>query len=170
MISGPSLHSIKPHPAFVEYLSWGLSGTRCALQAMAEALGITLEPAPVLPERSSPHSDALEDLVAQCEALPDMGGFFRQHPALSLAHYARRADPLGAAIEELEIEGMAELLGKRPTSIAEGEAALERYVLEADDDKTADLLQFFHRRTRARLQLIQDYPSPVVTRGLGMIT
>lgn len=169
MISGPSLRTIKPHPAFVEYLSWGLSGTRCALQAMAEALGISLEPAPVLAERSSPHGDALADLVAQCEALPDMGGFFRQHPALSLAHYARRADQLGAAIEELELAGMAELLGKRPASIAEGEAALERFVLDSGDEHTAALLQFFHRRTRARLQLIQDYPSPVVSRGLGGI-
>ncbi|KJS06253.1 MAG: hypothetical protein VR73_10150 [Gammaproteobacteria bacterium BRH_c0] len=170
MISGPSLHSIKPHPAFVEYLSWGLSGTRCALQAMAEVLGITLESAPVLAVRSSSHCDALEDLVAQCQALPEIGEFFRQHPALSLAHYAHRADQLGAAIEELELAGMAELLGKRPASITEGEAALERFVLDSGDEHTAALLQFFHRRTRARLQLIQDYPSPVVSRGLGKIT
>ena len=169
MISGPSLRGPKPHPAFVEYLSWGMSGTRCALQAMAEVTGITLEPAPVLAVRASPHGDALADLVAQCEALPDMGGFFRQHPALSLAHYARRADQLGAAIEGLELAGMAELLGTRPSSIAEGEASLERYVLEGGDDNTEGLLRFFHRRTMARLQLIQDYPSPVVSRGLGKI-
>jgi aminoglycoside phosphotransferase (APT) family kinase protein len=170
MISGPSLRTIKPHPAFMEYLSWGLSGTRSALEAMAEIMGVTLEPAPSLPVRPSVHDDALADLVAQCEALPAAGGFFRQHPALSLAFYARRVDQLGPAIEALELDGIAELLGTRPATIAAGEAALERHVLETGEDRDEALLRFFHRRAMARLQLLQDYPSPVVTRGLGAIT
>lgn len=170
MISGPSLRTIKPHPAFVEYLSWGLSGTRSALEAMAEIMEVTLAPAPSLPIRPSAHDYALADLVAQCEALPTTGGFFRQHPALSLAFYAMRADQLGAAIETLELDGMAELLGARPATIDAGEAALERYIREASEDSDESLLHFFHHRAMARLQLLQDYPSPVVGRGLGAIT
>lgn len=170
MISGPSLSGPKPHPAFIEYLSWGMSGTRSALEAMAEYLAIELEPAPKLDIQVSPYSDALTDLVAQCQQLPDMGGFFRQHPALSLAHYAHRADQLKHAIDALTLDGMATLLGSRPASISDGEAALEQRVLQENDDDTEALLRFFHRQALARLQLLQDYPSPVVSRGLGKIT
>lgn len=170
MISGPSLRTNRPHPAFVEYLSWGLSCTRAALEVMADVMEITLMPPPVLAVRSSQHKDALADLVAQCGILPAMGGFFRQHPALALANYARRSDELGPAIEALDLDGMAQLLGSRPATVDIGQTALEHHVLHAQAAEDEALLRFFHCQTLARLQLIQDYPSSVISRAVGKIT
>lgn len=169
MISRPTLKNNRPHPAFVEYLSWCLSTTPRALEAMADYMQLSLEPGIDLPTSTSRHSDALADLVAQCDDLPEPGGFFREHPVMSLANYALRADQLGPAIEQLELADVNHLLNQQFTTNQEAEAALEAYVLSAGEDKDAELLQLFHRRALRSLQLIQDYPAPIVSRPLGAI-
>ncbi|MAT51586.1 MAG: hypothetical protein CMK32_10430 [Porticoccaceae bacterium] len=169
MISGPTLRNNHPHPAFVEYLSWVLATTPRTLESMADSMGVTLDTTVDLPERETIHRDALTDLVAQCQSLPDPGGFFREHPVLSLANYARRADQLGPAIERQEQDDLYQLLGQHFDNPQTGEQALEDYVHAAGRDEDERLLRLFHRRALRRLELIQDYPAPIVRRQLGAI-
>ncbi|MBA4094680.1 MAG: hypothetical protein C0489_11410, partial [Candidatus Accumulibacter sp.] len=85
----------------------------------------------------------------------------------SLAHYAQRADEIGGEIERLEREEVAALLGRDFGSAEAAEAALEAFALEHGAAHEEALLRLFHRRVMRRLQLIRDYPAPIVTRGLG---
>lgn len=167
MMVGSTLRTNHPHPAFVEYLSWDLASSRAALEVLAEISGVALDPPAELSARTSLHADALTDLIAVAEALPPPEGLLREAPVLSLARYARRADEIGGEIERLERSDVEALLGRDFASDDAAEAALETFVLEQGAQHEEALVQLFHRRVMRRLQLIRDYPAPIVTRGLG---
>lgn len=167
MMTKPTLREKHPHPAFIEYLSWDLACSRAALEVLAEMSGMALETVDDIPVRESSFADALIDLAAVAEALPPPKGLLREAPAVSLARYARRADEIGAEIERRELEEAEALLGQRFASLAESEAALERFVETNAEARQAELLQLFHRRMMRRLQLLRGYPAPIVARGLG---
>lgn len=167
MMTRSTFRTNHPHPAFVEYLSWDLATSRAALEVVAESLGLSLDAPVEVAARRSVHSDALEDLVAVAEALPPPEGLLREAPVLSLARYALRADEIGPEIERLDLAEAEALLGCTFASAEAAEAALEQFVMNADADRDRALTAFFHRRVMRRLQLIRDYPAPIVTRGLG---
>jgi aminoglycoside phosphotransferase (APT) family kinase protein len=167
MMVGSTLRTNHPHPAFVEYLSWDLATSRAALEVLAETLGITVEPPAELVPRGSIHADALADLVAVAQGLPPPEGLLREAPVLSLARYACRADEIGAEIEMRECSEIEELLGRSFPSHDTADAALESFVVGQGAAHEEALLRLFHRRVMRRLQLIRDYPAPIVTRGLG---
>jgi len=167
MMVGATLRADHPQPAFIEYLSWILASSRAALEALAETLGVELDPPVELTARRSLHADALADLVAVAQALPPPAGLLREAPVLSLAHYARRADEIGGEIERLERQETQALLGRDFESDQAAEAALEAFVRERGAQHEEALVRMFHRRVMRRLQLIRDYPAPIVTRGLG---
>jgi aminoglycoside phosphotransferase (APT) family kinase protein len=161
----PTFRTIHPHPAFIEYLSWSWGTSRAALEIIAEAMGLELETVGSLPRRPSRGADALTDLVALCSRLPAPTGLMREAATLSLANFARRLDEMGGALDRIELEEVRLLLGTDVATLTEGEECLERFVLEAGPAQDAHLVRFFHRRIRRRLQLLQDYPGPIVTRG-----
>ena len=167
MMTGGTLRGMHPHPAFVEYLSWDLGASRAALETLAEVLGIALDPVAPLTPRPSRHGEALADLVAVAEELPPPVGLLREVKALSLARYARRADEIGAEIDRLDIAGIAALVGGTFESISEANAALEAFVLTSEEQHEAALVRLFHASVMRRLQLLEGYPRPIVTRGLG---
>lgn len=167
MMTRATFRTNHPHPAFVEYLSWDLATSRAALEVLAETLNLPLDAVDELPARRSIHEDALIDLVAVAEALPPPDGLLRESPVLSLARYALRADEIGPEIERLERTEAEALIGRAFSSLEAAEAALEAFVLSAEPDQDGRLARFFHRRVMRRLQLIRDYPAPIVTRGLG---
>jgi aminoglycoside phosphotransferase (APT) family kinase protein len=167
MMTRSTFRTNHPHPAFVEYLSWDLATSRAALEVLAETLGLSLDTVGELPARRSIHTDALTDLVAVAEALPPPDGLLREAPALSLARYALRADAIGPEIERLERAETEELLGRAFPSSEAAEEALEALILAGDPGQDGPLTRFFHCRVMRRLQLICDYPAPIVTRGLG---
>jgi aminoglycoside phosphotransferase (APT) family kinase protein len=169
MITGSSLRTKRPHPALVEFHSHYLSSTRCSTAAIAGILGVELPPVPPVEPKVSRHADLLSDLVAQSELLPTTAGFYRQHPVLSLALYAQRADSTGPSIDALELEELADILGHRPTDHSVADAELERFVLSASPAEDEKLVRYFHRREMRRFQLIADYPSPIIERGLAPI-
>jgi aminoglycoside phosphotransferase (APT) family kinase protein len=169
MMVGATFRQSHPHPAFIEYLSWQLGTSRAALEVLAESLGVTLDPVDKLAPSPTPHRHALADLVAVAQALPPPGGLLRQAPALSLARYAQRADEIGPEIDRLELADAQALLGEPFTSPQAAEEALEAFVTSEGAQREAELVRFFHRRVSRRLQLLRDYPSPIVDRGLGPI-
>jgi hypothetical protein len=165
MMAGPTLRNPHPHPAFVEYLSWDWGCARAVLEVMADTNRIKLDPTAPLSPVHTRNDHALEDLVAFCKELPVPDGQMREARALSLANYARRADQFGAELDRLELTDAEALLQTSFTSLGDAEAALENFVLESGPEHDAELVRFFHRRVMRRLQLIQDYPGPIVKRG-----
>src|SRR5690606_28630147 len=174
MISQSSLHRVSPHPAFVEYLSWSLGCSRTAVEAMAEKAGIVLEPVPQVTATRGmspgfPHrEDAFRELLVQCRDIP-AEGFLRCAPALSLAQYLARLNELGPAIDLADREDARVYLGVTGVDGGALESALDDFVRGAAPERDGDILRFFHRRARRRLQLLGDYPGPIVTRGLAPV-
>lgn len=169
MMTGSSLRGMHPHPAYVEYLSWDLGASRAALETLAEVYDMTLDPVPPLVPRRTRHSEALADLVAVAETLPPPDGLLRQAKALSLARYAQRADEIGAEIDALELDAIGRLVGRTFALRDEATAALEAFVLAEGDGRERELIALFHGLVMRRLQLLEGYPGPIVTRGLGAI-
>jgi aminoglycoside phosphotransferase (APT) family kinase protein len=165
MISASTLRDKRPHPAFVEYFSWCVSGSQGAIATIAATMGLALEPPPKIAPRPSAQLNGLDDLVAHCAAMPAPQGFFREEPLLSLARYARNVAAIGDAVEAAELDELVPILGHRPADAPGAEAALEAFVLAAGPEADAMLLRYFYRRETRRFQLIADYPSPIVGRG-----
>jgi hypothetical protein len=71
-----------------------------------------------------------------------------------LARHLQRSDEIGEAIERADLDDLEPLLGHRPASWREGDAALERFVLADDGRHDAELVRIFHRRLRRQLMLL----------------
>lgn len=166
MMTKATFRKVSPHPAYVEYLSWGMGATRAALEAIAEGEGFALDPAQPIPSESPRDAYAWRDLAVQCGSLPTEG-FFRQHPAQSLAFYLQRLAESGDAIARAELDDARELLGIADAEETKLEAQLDAFVQQATPVHDRALVRYFHRRQMRRLQLLRDYPGPIVTRGLA---
>ncbi len=164
-----TLRKPEMHPAYAEYLSWNLSTTPAVMQAMAQFLGIDLEPVVSVEGTQSRRHDVFAALVLACEALPLAEGHYREHPALSLARFALRADEIGGTLDALELQEAEKILGRSLRDLDEVEAELEKMVRTAGPERDEELIRFFYRRESRRLQTLQDYPSPIVHRGLAPI-
>lgn len=166
MMTKATFRKVSPHPAYVEYLSWGMGASRAALEAIAEGEGFALDPAPPVPVKPPRDAYAWRDLVVQTGALP-AGGFFRQPPSQSLALYLQRLVESGDAIEQAELDDARDILGISDARAETLEARLDAFVEQAPSERDRDLVRYFHRRQMRRLQLLRDYPGPIVTRGLA---
>ena len=166
IITKATFRAVTPHPAYVEYLSWGMGTSRAALEAIAEGEGFALDPAPSVAAVPLRDAYAWRDLVAQTAALP-AEGFFRQPPTLSLAYYLQRLAESGEAIAQAEGEDARAILGLADGPAETLEARLDAFVAAAPPARDGDLVRYFHRRQLRRLTLLRDYPGPIVTRGLS---
>ncbi|MDE2563159.1 MAG: phosphotransferase [Sphingomonadales bacterium] len=168
IITKSTFRKVSPHPAYVEYLSWGMGATRAALEAITEGEGFALDtPQPVA--AISPRDPyAWRDLVVQSGALPTEG-FFRQPPTQSLALYLQRLAESGCAIAQAELDDARDILGLAHADPETLEARLDAFVEQAPRERDCDLVRYFHRRQMRRLQLLRDYPGPIVTRGLARL-
>jgi hypothetical protein len=66
--------------------------------------------------------------------------------AFRLARHLQRYDEIGDDLTAADLDDLRQLLGHRPTTWQEGDAALERYVLADGGAHDVELLQLFHRR------------------------
>ena len=168
MMTKATFRKVSPHPAYVEYLSWGMGASRASLEALAENLGLALDPAPAATATPLRDPNAWRDLAVQCGALPTEG-FFRQPPALSLVYYLQRLAESGEANDQADLADAHAILGLTHADAATLEARLDAFVEQAGPDQDRALVRFFHRRQMRRLQLLRDYPGPIVTRGLARL-
>jgi hypothetical protein len=148
---------------FVQYLAWYLVYGRAPIDVIAREMQIELLPVEVPgaePTRHSAGHDALRATLeghakAAAEESPDDEfAAYRFDAAQRLAEYLRRADRMGPALEADDLDDVAELLGHRPASWSEADAALEELVLEEDPDVEAALVGYFHRRALRQEALI----------------
>lgn len=132
----------------VQYYGWYVVYARLPLEVLAWRLGVGLTPVDVPEERRTRHSPAYRALVSLLEEDPRSTepDRYRIDAAWRVAEYLRRADLLGPAFEEEDLDEMAVLLGRRPANWLEGDTALEALVLAAGPERDAEFVRYFHRR------------------------
>ena len=130
-------------------MQWCAETNIYSMEALAEILDIELEEVPMPEARISSAAVGhahLVDWLRHFEAPDD----YTQHQFrifFRLARYLQRSDEIGEAVEQADLDDLERLLGHRPSTWQEGDAELERFVLEDDGRHDAELVQLFHRRT-----------------------
>jgi aminoglycoside phosphotransferase (APT) family kinase protein len=140
-----------PGMNLAQYLGWYHVYGRAAIELVGRAAGAELA-APELPEpeatRQAPAHAALRSLLAAPEHAAEAGGArYSLDAALRLALYLERADARGPALESQDLDEAAQLLGRRPASWREADAALEELVARAGPERDAELARYFYRRS-----------------------
>jgi hypothetical protein len=114
------------------------------------------EPEPVTSPRTL-HLKMLALAIDQMDAATEMERYKRSKAAAEVA-YLQNCDRYGTAFDAAYLDEIGRVVGDRPATVAEGEAALEAFV-QADNGKSDEaLLRLFHRQA-LRLCLLADIPA-----------
>lgn len=138
-----------PQANYVQYLGWYVCYGRVGLEVMAKATGVELEP-PSRPEpapsrRAVAHAHLVE-ILDPAQAGDDAERAYELDRMQRAAIYLERSDHYGAALEADDLDDVAELLGTRPSSWSEADAALEALVLSSGPERDPEFIRYFHRR------------------------
>jgi len=154
----PMVARALPGLDFVQYLSWYIVYARTPLEVIADGIGLELPDLPEpdsTPTRHSPgHQSLLGMLEASAENADEFVAYERDRQ-IRLATYLSRAELMGPEIEARNLDDLESLLSCRPASAAEGDAALEAFVLEAAPEAEAELIPILHRRLQRQQWLIE---------------
>jgi hypothetical protein len=139
-------------PAASDYMTnmqWASETNLFALEGLAEIMGVDELDTVEMPEpRTSPVANAHEHLVRSLRSL-DLADEYERHQlriAFRLARHLQRFDEIGDACTAADLDDLRDLLGRRPSTWQEGDAALEEFVLADGGAHDEELLQLFHRR------------------------
>ncbi|WP_156751759.1 phosphotransferase [Mycobacterium sp. E2497] len=133
---------------YMTNLHWCSETNLHAVEALAERLDIDLEP-PVLPEPTPTQVGAAQQQLVDMlrnTSTEDEYLRYRLRIGYRLARYLQRESEVGAELTNADLDELKPLLGYRPTSWREGDAALEEFVLADDGRHDADLCRLFYRR------------------------
>lgn len=133
---------------YMTNLQWVNETNRFALEALAEYLDIDLPEIEMPPAEVTACAVPFEHLIGSLRNVetPD---HFLQHNIrgmFRLARHLQRWDEMGRQVNNDTLDEMKALLGFRPATWEEGEAALESFVLEQDGSRDRDLILFFNRK------------------------
>jgi hypothetical protein len=139
-------------------MQWCYETNLFASEALAEILDVELPTIEVPEEQWSRATPALGHLVRGLQSMQIIDDYLRYQirTMFRAARHVARADGIGDAVSQADLDDLHQLFGQRPSSWLEGEAELERFVLAnaqtAQYDET--LLELFHKRNlRAHLLL-----------------
>jgi aminoglycoside phosphotransferase (APT) family kinase protein len=145
------VQNMHPRTDHAEWYAQDVCYKRATAEALCEAIGVAPEP-PELPralatERAPVFALLEENLREEHRpAAPDDYARYRLDLALRLAAHLRNADALGPALEAQELAELGRLLGARPRTLAEGEAALEHFIRANEGEADARLAAYLYRR------------------------
>lgn len=155
-------HIVARPPAdteFIQYMAWLWVSSRTALEWMAKLEDVDLEPWTPPDEAETRYSAGHEFLEKALHAAsPDQVRVkYQLDVAARAAGYLRRADRWGRAFDAEDLDEVAAILGRRPASWHECDAALETLVLDNAPDPEIDipLLRMLHRRCLRQEWLMQ---------------
>jgi len=135
------------------------------VEALADILDLDLAEVEVPQARTSPaavgHAHLVETLRHATAA--DDFGQYRLRGGFRLARHLQRCDQIGDAVVDADLDDLNEVLGDRPATWPEGDAALEAYVLADDGKHDAALVMLFHRRL-SRAHLLLGPPGSAMTK------
>lgn len=139
-----------PGSDYMTNMQWCAETNIYAVEALAEILEIELR-VPEMPEPTVTTGHVGHDHLVHWLRTFEAGDAYAQHQvrtAFRLARHLARSDEIGAAVERADLDDIGALLGTRPATWQEGDAVLERFVLEDDGRHDEDLVHLFHNRTR----------------------
>jgi hypothetical protein len=144
---------------FVQYLAWYWVYARAPIEWVAQLDGVELGAWTPPEETPSRHNAGHDFLAKAIAALPANDSIAEYQRAIveRAAVYLERADRYGAALEEEDLGEAAAILGFRPTTWQECDAALEKIILEEEPEPTRDaaLVRLFYRRCLRNEWLMQ---------------
>jgi hypothetical protein len=144
-------------PELTQYFGWFHQYALTTLDSLAQILGAPLPAVSlpgVMPTRDAGIYAALPQTIRGLSA-DDPVALFRRDSTAAIAEYLRMVNAHGAAVEAADLDDLHELIGERPVSWELGDAALERFVLDAGPEHDVELTQLFTRRTLRQLMLLE---------------
>ena len=137
-----------PGSDYMTNLQWCSETNLFAVEALAEILGIEFDEVAIPASRRSPVGPAHGHLVHWLRHFESEDEVVRNdvRTAFRLARHLARFDEIGTAILEADLDDLAPLLGRRPSSWREGDAELEAFVLGDHGKHDEALIRLFHRR------------------------
>ncbi|MDJ0847145.1 MAG: phosphotransferase family protein [Myxococcota bacterium] len=141
---------------YMTNMQWCAETNIYAVEALAEMKGLALGEVPMPEPRPSPAAAGHAHLVRWLRHF-EAPNEHAQHDvriAFRLARHLQRSDEIGDEVVAADLDDLAPLLGTRPTSWQEGDAALERFVLGDDGRHDEALIRLFHRRTHRYRMLL----------------
>jgi hypothetical protein len=148
-----------PGSDFMTNLQWCNETNLFAVEAAADLLAVELDAPPPLPDpESSPAAVPMRHLVDSLRS-----GEYEQRRLFRLARHLQRFDEIGRACVEADLDDLAPLLGHRPATWQQGDAALEAFVLADGGEHDLDLVHLFHRRLWRAHQLMGPAGSAMTT-------
>ena len=137
-------------------LQWCGETNLFATEALADELGIDL-PTVDLPEPRPSTADVGHLHMVRALRNITTSDRFAQHELRTLFRLARhlqRRDEIGDAVADADLDDLEALLGSRPETWQEGEAKLERFVMDDAGRHDEELVRLFHKRNlRAHMLL-----------------
>ena len=91
---------------------------------------------------------------------------YRLTQATSLAHYLKRVDEIGQAIDDANLRDIAQVIGHMPDSRTSADTELEAIVKKAGPDRDQEFLELFYRIAMRDYWLVNDLPGITPTRPL----
>lgn len=164
-----AFHSALADPApgsdYMTNLQWCCETNLFAVEALAEILGVDLEPVEIPVGSTSAVAVAHGHLVALLRSIVAADEFeqYRLRTAFRLARHLERFDRAGDACVAADLDDLHALLGWRPGTWAEGDAALEEFVVGDGGRHDEELVVLFHRRLWRAHQLLGP-PGSAMTR------
>lgn len=147
-LSDPDAQNIQ-----AEYLTWDLMTRRAMLWAIAEVVGIDIEPAPPAEPPTGYYARVtrvLEGTAARMTATTPMDEANRAS-AVALSQWAGALISVAADNARRDLDRVETLLGHRPASASAADRELEEFILEAGPDHDDELLAYFIAQTEARV-------------------
>jgi hypothetical protein len=154
-----------PESDYMTNLQWCCETNLFAIEALAEIVGIELEPVAVPEGRVSYGAVGFGHLVHQLRSIAAADEFeqYRLRGAFRLSRHLERVDEVGDACVAADLDDLQALLGRRPDSWQDGDAALEAFVLSDDGVHDEKLVALFHRRLWRAHQMLGP-PGSAMTR------
>jgi len=137
-----------PGSDYMTNMQWASETNLHGLEALAEIHEWDLPELDVPAPRVSPTTNAHAHLVHSLRTLT-VDDEFAQHQlriAFRLARHLQRFDEIGEECTEADLDDLVPLLGRRPATWEEGDAALEEFVLTDDGKHDEALVHLFYRR------------------------
>ncbi|TZG27881.1 phosphotransferase [Sphingomonas montanisoli] len=157
----------QPDADYVEYLVWIVWEAKQALEAIAECIGVTLEP-PAPPPVHHGWADApifaIASMVGELSEADPVAAY-RKNVQRSLTAYLERIALYGPKLEADYLADVARMTGAAPADVAEADRLLEAFVDAAGPEADEALLRLLHANVCRRAFLLA-VPGSLYLNGL----
>ena len=145
-----------PGSDYMTNLQWCGETDLFAVEAIADELGLELPDVEMPDAEVSPVAKAHAHLVDALRTLPvaDEAAEYELRRSFRLARHLQRFDEIGRQCVAADLDELAPLLGRRPQTWQDGDAALEEFVLADNGAHDEELVRLFHRRLWRAHQLM----------------